>query len=271
MLFDWLVVGQVMETNPAHSVRAPKYSIKKGKTSVLSSEETRAEDYFQQGRRWWVRLHEKGGKLHTMPCHHNLEQYLADLVASDANVFAYLADVSGHGIPAGVLMGMVKTAVRQGLLFHQSLPELLDGMNRVLPAVKEPHMYATLAGLQFHGAGEAEYTAAGHPPLLHYRRSENDVVRRGMEQFPLGLFLSATYASGRVPCGPGDLFALVTDGIVETTDAQEEEFGLDRLAQLVSRLAARPLPEIFETVLAAVARHGAQRDDRTLLLVRVLG
>src|SRR5713226_624564 len=90
MLFDWLVVGQVMETNPAHSVRAPKYSTRKGKTSVLSSEETRelldsldtshvvglrdraliglmvytfarvgavvtmrVEDYYQQGRRWW--------------------------------------------------------------------------------------------------------------------------------------------------------------------------------------------------------------------------
>lgn len=121
MLFDWLVIGQVMETNPAHSVRAPKYSIKKGKTSVLSSDETRelldsidtshvvglrdraliglmvytfarvgavvgmrVEDHYQQGRRWWVRLHEKGGKLHSMPCHHNLEQYLAEYIASAA-------------------------------------------------------------------------------------------------------------------------------------------------------------------------------------------
>jgi len=119
MLFDWLVIGHVMETNPAHSVRAPKYSIKKGKASVLSSEETRdlldsidtshvvglrdralialmvytfarvgavvgmrVEDFYQQGRRWWVRLHEKGGKLHTMPCHHNLEAYLADYIAA---------------------------------------------------------------------------------------------------------------------------------------------------------------------------------------------
>src|SRR6185295_3898705 len=42
----------------------------------------RVEDYYQQGRRWWVRLHEKGGKLHSMPCHHNLEQYLADYVGA---------------------------------------------------------------------------------------------------------------------------------------------------------------------------------------------
>jgi site-specific recombinase XerD len=100
MLFDWLVTGHVMETNPAHAVRGPKYVVKKGKTPVLTAEEARAlldaiptdnltglrdraligvmvytfarvnavismrvKDYFTQGRRGWVRLHEKGGPL----------------------------------------------------------------------------------------------------------------------------------------------------------------------------------------------------------------
>jgi integrase/recombinase XerD len=113
MLFDWLVVGQVMPTNPAHSVRGPRHSVKKGKTSVLSAEEMGAllasidvstliglrdralialmgytfarvgaavamkvEDYYIQKRRGWVRLHEKGGKVTELPCHHNLEQFL---------------------------------------------------------------------------------------------------------------------------------------------------------------------------------------------------
>lgn len=121
MLFDWLVVGQVMPTNPAGSVRGPKHSVKKGKTPVLTAEEARtlldtidtstvvglrdraliglmvytfarvgaatlmrAEDVFVQGRRLWVRLHEKGGKEHEMPCHHNLEAWLeAYLQAGD--------------------------------------------------------------------------------------------------------------------------------------------------------------------------------------------
>jgi integrase len=113
MLFDWLVVGQVMATNPAAPVRGPKYTVKKGKTPVLTQEEAREllekidtttllglrdralismmiytfgrvgavikmriEDYYTQGRRGWVRLHEKGGKRHEMPCNHNLEAYL---------------------------------------------------------------------------------------------------------------------------------------------------------------------------------------------------
>lgn len=113
MLFDWLVTGQVVPLNPAHSVRGPKHSVKKGKTSVLSVEEMRTlldsvktekliglrdrtlialmgytfarvgavvgmkvEDYYIQKRRGWVRLHEKGGKVNELPCHHNLEQFL---------------------------------------------------------------------------------------------------------------------------------------------------------------------------------------------------
>jgi serine phosphatase RsbU (regulator of sigma subunit) len=130
-------------------------------------------------------------------------------------------------------------------------------------------MYVTVAGLQFDGSAEVEYTLAGHPPILHYRQSKGDVTRCEMQQFPLGLFPEAAYAADRVQCDPGDLFAVVTDGITETTNSQDEEFGFERLEQLLSQNAARPLPEIFDVVLAANVRHGAQQDDRTLLLVRI--
>jgi site-specific recombinase XerD len=119
MLFDWLVVGQVVRSNPASVVRGPKHVIKRGKTPVLSPEEAhelfsriptdtliglrdraligvliysfarvsaavamRVEDYFPQGKRWWLRLHEKGGKHHEMPVHHTLEEYLDSYIAA---------------------------------------------------------------------------------------------------------------------------------------------------------------------------------------------
>jgi site-specific recombinase XerD len=112
-LFDWLATGGVLPFNPASAVRGPKHSMKKGKTPVLVPEEARAlldaidattpvglrdraliglmvysfarigavlsmkvEDVYTQNRRLWVRLHEKGGKEHEMPCHHNLETWL---------------------------------------------------------------------------------------------------------------------------------------------------------------------------------------------------
>jgi site-specific recombinase XerD len=112
-LFDWLIVGQVIDQNPAAPVRGPSHVVKKGKTPVLDGDEARklldsidvstvvglrdralialliysfarisaalhmdVEDYYPQGKRWWVRLHEKGGKQHEMPAHHLLESYL---------------------------------------------------------------------------------------------------------------------------------------------------------------------------------------------------
>jgi integrase/recombinase XerD len=132
MLFDWLVTGHVIDVNPAHAVRGPKYVVKKGKTPVLTADEARvlldsipivkpaaqddiaanrpdliglrdraliglmaysfariglvikmkAGDYFVQGRRRWVRLHEKGGKEHDVPCHHNLDHFLDEYIAA---------------------------------------------------------------------------------------------------------------------------------------------------------------------------------------------
>jgi integrase/recombinase XerD len=113
MLFDWLVTGQIVEVNPASSVRGPKYVVKRGKTPVVTADQARTlidsiktdsiiglrdraligvmvysfarvsatihmrvDDYYQNGKRWWFRLHEKGGKLHDVPAHHNAEIYI---------------------------------------------------------------------------------------------------------------------------------------------------------------------------------------------------
>jgi len=113
MLFDFLVVGQIVPMNPAASVRGPKHVVKKGITPVLTADEARqlldsietdtiiglrdraligvmvfsfarvgavvamnVEDHFQQGKRFWFRLHEKGGKRHDVPAHHKADEYI---------------------------------------------------------------------------------------------------------------------------------------------------------------------------------------------------
>lgn len=113
MLFDWMVIGQIVPSNPAASVRGPSHVVKRGKTPVLNAEQARelldsidcsklaglrdraliavmvfsfarvgavvrmnVEDYYPEGKRWWFRLHEKGGKMHQVPAHHTAEEYL---------------------------------------------------------------------------------------------------------------------------------------------------------------------------------------------------
>jgi hypothetical protein len=193
---------------------------------------------------------------------------LVDLVVSGDRVFVYLADVSGHGISAGILMGMLKTAIRQAWLTQQPLPALLESVNAVLPAVKEPEMYATLAALRFDVSSQVEIALSGHPAILHYHEKTRGITRCAMQQYPLGLVAEPGYESAQVSYDPGDLFVVVSDGLIETVNADDEEFGLARLEKSIVANATKALPEIYEALMHAVSDFGEQRDDRTVLIVR---
>jgi serine phosphatase RsbU (regulator of sigma subunit) len=195
---------------------------------------------------------------------------LVDAILSDEGLLAYVADISGHGLPAGQLMGMLKTAMRVSLELKQPPTALLENADRVLPSLKEPDMYATLALLRFDHSPAAEYCLAGHPPILHYRKHSNDVARLTMQQFPIGLIGDARYTSARTQYSPGDLFLILTDGITEVADERGEEFGLERVERLVVSRAAHPLPEIWELIRNAVIAFGPQRDDQSALMIRAL-
>ena len=194
---------------------------------------------------------------------------LIDVIESDGSLLAYVADISGHGLPAGQLMGMLKAALRVSLQFHQQPVALLESADRVLPAVKGPDMYATIAMLYFDGSAQAEYALAGHVPILHYRHCSGDTARLSMEQFPLGLIPGGRYASQHVGYSPRDLFLLLTDGITEVVNERDEEFGLARLERLLTHHADQPLWQIWELVMGEVKQHGVQQDDQSLLLLRV--
>jgi hypothetical protein len=195
---------------------------------------------------------------------------LIDVIESDGGLVAYVADISGHGLPAGQLMGMVKTAMRLAVQFRQMPVAALESVDRVLPDLKEREMFATLALLRFDGSSEAEYSLAAHPPILHYRQGSRDTARLSMEQLPLGLIPGGSYASKRVIYSPRDLFLMVTDGITEVANARDEEFGLTRLEELLTQHATRALPEIWDLIMREVRQYGLQQDDQSLLLLRVL-
>ena len=167
-------------------------------------------------------------------------------------------------------MGMLKTAMRLAAQFRQTPVAALESVDRVLAELKEPEMFATLALLCFGGSNEAEYALAGHPPILHYRRASSDTARLSMEQLPLGLIPGGSYACKRVIYSQGDLFLMVTDGITEVANARDEEFGLTRLQELLTRHATRALPEIWDLIMGEVRQYGLQQDDQSLLLLRVL-
>ena len=90
-----------------------------------------------------------------------------------------------------------------------------------------------------------------------------------MEQFPLGLVPECNYESATVPCEAGDLFALLSDGIVETEDALGSEFGLERLERIMTDERAQPLKDIAKRIMTELSAFGSRRDDQSLLLIRM--
>jgi serine phosphatase RsbU (regulator of sigma subunit) len=198
---------------------------------------------------------------------------LVDVVElREGQTLAYVADIAGHGLPAGILMGMLKTAARTHLMDSPRLPAFLERLNEVLPQVKEPELFATCAALlltRADGGLNVEYSSAGHPAILQIRCAPPSVERWEDHQFPLGLIPSVAFASRKLNVEPGDLLVVTTDGITETVDAQGREFGLQRLERLLLEEIAAPLPHIAQEVLSAVNSFGKQVDDDTILLIRL--
>jgi integrase/recombinase XerD len=185
MLFDWLVIHQVIAANPAGSVRGPKHVVKKGKTPVLTAEEARVlldsivpsspinlrdralialmvytfarvgaalkmrgEDVYMQGRRTWVRLHEKGGKRHEMPCHHKLETYIE-------------AYTEGARLAGDVKGFLFRTAIgRTGRLSERPMTQA-DAYRMIRRRATEAEIFTKIGSHSFRATGITEYLRNG--------------------------------------------------------------------------------------------------------------
>jgi integrase len=199
MLFDWLVVGQVLAINPAHAVRGPKHVVKRGKTPVLSEDQARrlldsikvkktvalpdgseseisslvglrdraligvmvytfarisavvameVEDYFPNGKRWWLRLHEKGGKRHEMPAHHKLEQFLGDYI-------------DAAGIRDGGRAPLFRSALGRTRMLTDRPMHRVDAYQMVRRRTAEAGLNGKLACHVFRATGITAYLEAG--------------------------------------------------------------------------------------------------------------
>jgi hypothetical protein len=194
---------------------------------------------------------------------------LVDAVGPEGCALCYVIDVSGHGVPAGSLMGMIKSAARMKLLSSTALGSLLTDLNRVVFDVKRSSMFATAACLIVRSPRQAAYSLAGHLPVLHYRAATGALEMLSDGQTALGIIDSQAFTETPVAVGPGDVLAIVTDGLTEVADGKGGELGLEAIARTLAEHAALPLESILDRLFERARRHGVQFDDQTALLVRI--
>jgi len=192
-------------------------------------------------------------------------------LADDDLLHLAIADVSGKGVPAALLMSSLRAALHSNVAHLSSPSDVVSRINRLMYESTAPEKFATFFyGVLNTTTHELVYANAGHNyPLLV--RADQDPVRLSQGGLILGAFDNARYEEGRLQLQPGDTLFLYTDGVTEATDDNEEDFGEERLQALLCRDCKRPPRELVEEVLRQVRdfTHGADpADDVTMLVIQ---
>jgi len=206
------------------------------------------------------------------PCKTVSGDYYDVVVRPDGRIYFVIADVSGKGITAALVMSSVATAFQ---IFTRSDPtpaDLVREINETLAPKTSPTKFVTLfAGVLDPARGAVDFTNAGHvPPLVI---GPNGVQTLTSTDMVVGLFPAAQYRNQSVLLGPGDSLVLFTDGVTEAENAAEEQLGLEPVAELLQTMhgteAARILETIDERVRAHIGDVPAGDDVTMLALTRV--
>ena len=195
-----------------------------------------------------------------------------DVLPFDGETFGLcIADVAGKGLPAALLMSNLQAAVR-GLASPSLAPEdLCARLNALLCRNMASDRFVTLFYAQLDGpARRLRYVSAGHnPPFILHADGSHERLREGGGV--LGVFANQAFRSGVAQLQSGDRMVLYTDGVTEAYNADEEEFGEQRLLTVLQENRWRSSAEMQKEILLAVSafNRGIWQDDATLLVVGV--
>ena len=208
---------------------------------------------------------------HTIPCRAVGGDYFDYAWAPDGRFAFVVADASGKGMPASLLVSCLQARLLTLIEDPMPLGEMARRLNRGLTAKCPGNRFVTVfMALLDLKTGEIEYSNAGHnPPLLV--RASGDVETLEAGGPVMGLIGIAPYSSATIQMNPGDMLLVFSDGVTEAMNAADEEFGDDRLLQYATRARAWPAETIVKTLCDGVDRFAGgapQADDITVLALR---
>ena len=185
-----------------------------------------------------------------------------------------VADISGKGLPAALLMANIQATLRATIGAHPSLASLAGRVNSLLHANTPSNKFATAFFLAYDPAtGGAVYVNCGHNDGI-VLRADGNVELLTTTGLPVGLFARAAYEEGNVTLAPGDLLMMYSDGVTEAEDVNDSEFGMERVVEVLRSHREEPASVIVDRMVKCIdafAGMAPQHDDITLMVLKRTG
>jgi hypothetical protein len=197
-----------------------------------------------------------------------------DFAEAEGKVCLAIGDVSGHGLAAGLVMAMAKSAFQAQLLNDPDPRKVLTTLNSVVRAAGDPRTLMTfLYCLVDRERNLMTYANAGHIYPLFSRPEEGTLLWLESASYPLGVRSKLEVECRELELQPGDLLYLVSDGLVETVNEEGESYGYERLIECVRRLGGGSPTKAMEGILDDLDKFAADRpreDDITIIIARYM-
>lgn len=201
-----------------------------------------------------------------------------DIIQADEdNTIIYIGDVTGHGVPAGLIMIMVDVLIHTFITQYHTTKEIMNNVNKHLYPRIDSTLFMTMIMMHWNTKLQRlTYTSAGHEHVIHYHAKSQKCTVTRSGGIALGMVpdISNIAVEKEIPLEENDAIVLYTDGITEARNDQGEMFGLKRLVQAVEQYGYKNANGIFDRVTRAMSTfigQAPQEDDITLIVLKYKG
>jgi serine phosphatase RsbU (regulator of sigma subunit) len=194
-----------------------------------------------------------------------------DYFAQNGSMYLFVADVSGHGLPAAILVSLLKSYIHTEADADRSLAEFMARLNDFLFSVSLPSQFATAQLFRIDGAHKLVYANAAHPPFLLFNRQQRRTQTYEQPSNLLGAMPHLDFEEHAVAVGPGDTLFVYTDGLTDRRNSSGEFYSIDRIATLLEQSSDSDLGTVYDRIYDDVSTFTATdeyKDDIAFVLSR---
>ena len=183
-----------------------------------------------------------------------------DYFLTSGSLFLFVADVSGHGLPAAILTSLLKSYIHTEADPERSLAEFMTSLNEFLYSVSLPTQFATAQLFRVNGDRTLHYSNAAHPPFMLYRRSEGKTRAFEDPGNLLGAMPKMDFEERSLAVAPGDVLFVYTDGLTDRRNPAGEFYSIERIGSILEQHAGADVDSIYEAIYRDVTEFTATED-----------